>query len=140
MSSLKVFTRELRVTTHRRLEAIDITHLVEDVFDESGIKNGLCMVFVPHATSAIIANEAEPGLMQDYIDLIKEVFKPDHGWRHNRIDNNAHAHLAAALIGPSRVFPVIDGRCVRGTWQNIILLELDGPRTRRVVIQVVGEA
>jgi len=136
---VRVFVEEFRVSTSSRFEVVDITSMVESIVSRSGVRNGLCLVFVPHATAAIIANEAEPGLMQDYIDLIKELFKPDAPWRHNRIDDNAHAHLASAVIGPSRVFPVIDGRCVRGTWQNIMLVEMDGPRSRRVVVEVIGE-
>lgn len=107
---------------------------------ESGIRNGICLVFVPHATAAIIANEYEPNIVSDYIELIRQVFKPDYEWRHNRIDNNAHAHLASAVIGPSRIFPVREGRIVRGTWQEILLVELDGPRPRRrVIVEVMGE-
>lgn len=140
MTSCRTYIREFTVSTSERFQVIDITSRVESIVEESGIRSGLCMVFVPHATAAIIANEAEPGLMRDYIDLVKEVFRPDYPWRHNRIDNNAHAHLASALIGPSRVFPVHNGRCIRGTWQNIMLLELDGPRRRRVVVEVIGEA
>ncbi len=136
---MKFFVEEFRVSTSSRFEVVDITSRVESVVSRSGVRNGLCLVFVPHATAAVIANEAEPGLMQDYIDLIKELFKPDAPWRHNRIDDNAHAHLASAVIGPSRVFPVIDGRCVRGTWQNIMLVEMDGPRSRRVIVEVIGE-
>ncbi|KSW12220.1 hypothetical protein CF15_05545 [Pyrodictium occultum] len=136
---MRVFVDELVVSTRQRFEAVDITSEVERIVSKSGIRNGMCMVFVPHATAAIIANEAEPGLLEDYIDLVKQLFKPDYKWRHNRIDNNAHAHLAAAVIGPSRVFPVAGGRLVRGTWQNILLLELDGPRSRRVIVEVLGE-
>lgn len=107
---------------------------------ESGIRNGICLVFVPHATAAIIANEYEPRIVADYIELVKQLFKPEYPWKHNSIDNNAHAHLASAIIGPSRIFPVKDGRLVRGTWQEILLIELDGPRSRRkIVIEVMGE-
>ncbi len=134
----RVFIDEFYVSTSSRFEAVDITDRVEDIVRRSGISDGVCIVFVPHATAAIIANEAEPGLMQDYLDLVKELTKPGYPWRHNRIDNNAHAHLAAALIGPSRIFPLLGGRCIRGTWQNIILLEMDGPRRRRVVVEVIG--
>ncbi|BES81478.1 secondary thiamine-phosphate synthase enzyme YjbQ [Pyrodictium abyssi] len=136
---MRVVVREFTVTSSSRFEVIDITTKVETIVQNSGIRNGLCLVFVPHATAAIIANEAEPGLLSDYIDFLKETFKPDYKWRHNRIDDNAHAHLASAVIGPSRVFPVMNGRLVRGTWQNILLIELDGPRTRRVIVEIMGE-
>ena len=135
-----MFFKEFTISTSERFQVINITSYVEGAVEESGIKNGICLVFVPHATAAIIANEYEPNIVSDYIELIRQVFKPDYGWRHNRIDNNAHAHLASAVIGPSRIFPVREGRIVRGTWQEILLVELDGPRPRRrVIVEVMGE-
>ncbi len=136
---MPVYTADFTVTTSQRFEIVDITDRVEEVVEKSGIRNGVVMVFVPHATAAIILNEYEPRIASDYVELIKQLFKPDYPWRHNEIDNNAHAHLASAVIGPSRCIPLFNGRLWRGTWQNILLVELDGPRTRRVVVQVVGE-
>ena len=134
-----VFTKELRVSSSSRKELIDITSKVEDVVSESGIRNGICHVFVPHATAAVIANEHERGLMNDILRALGDLVPPDKGWLHNRIDDNADAHILASMIGPSRSFPVVNGRLVRGTWQNIFVVELDGPRTRRVVVTVIGE-
>ncbi|ABM80963.1 secondary thiamine-phosphate synthase enzyme YjbQ [Hyperthermus butylicus] len=136
---MRVFVKEFTVRSSERLQVIDITEKVEKVVKESGISNGIALVFVPHATAAIIANEFEPRIVEDYLELIRQVFKPDYPWKHNTIDNNAHAHLASALIGPSRCFPVAGGRLVRGTWQSILLLELDGPRSRRIIVEVMGE-
>jgi secondary thiamine-phosphate synthase enzyme len=135
-----VYTEEFYVSTSSRFELVDITDKVVEAVRRSGIKNGIVQVFVPHATAAVIANEHERGLINDYITLIKRLFPPDAPWEHNRIDDNAHAHLAAGIIGPSRSFPLVNGSLVRGTWQNIFLVELDGPRSRRrVVVTVVGE-
>ena len=137
---MKVYFRELTFSTQRRLQLVDITSEVERAVRESGIRNGICLVFAPHATAAIIANEHESGLMQDILRKIEEDFPRDGKWLHNRIDDNAAAHLASAFIEAARVFPVKDGRLIRGTWQNIFLVELDGPRSyRRVVIEVLGE-
>lgn len=137
---MKVYFKELTVRTQRKKELIDITYEVEKAVVESGISNGLCLVFAPHATAAIVANEHERGLMNDILRKFAEEFPDDSGWEHNRIDDNAAAHLASAFVGSARVFPVKDGRLVRGTWQNIFLVELDGPRaSRRVVIEVLGE-
>ncbi|AEM39267.1 protein of unknown function UPF0047 [Pyrolobus fumarii 1A] len=136
---MRIFFKEIRVSTSSRFEIIDITDRVEEVVHKSGICNGMVLVFAPHATAAIIANENEPGLVEDLLTLIREIFQPERAWRHNRIDDNAHAHLASAFIGASRVFPVKDCRVVRGTWQNIMLVEMDGPRTRRVIVEVMGE-
>ncbi|NOZ88818.1 MAG: YjbQ family protein [Crenarchaeota archaeon] len=135
---MKVFIKEFTVATRTRFEVVDITGLVEDAVSSSGVSDGIVVVHVPHATAAIMLNEAEPNLFHDYVDMVKELFKPDAQWRHNMIDNNAHAHLAAAVIGSSRVIPLRGGRMMRGTWQNILLLELDGPRHRRVIVEVMG--
>ena len=137
---MKVHVETITLSTSRRFELIDITHRVEQIVERSGVKNGICLVFAPHATAAIVANEHEAGLMQDILEAIKEHFPPSKPWRHNVIDDNAHAHVASALIGADRVFPVVNGRLVRGTWQNIFLVEMDGPRSvRRIVVVVMGE-
>ncbi len=136
----KIYHETLQLSTKHRFELIDITSFVEEAVARSRIKNGVCIVFAPHATAAIIANEREPGLMQDIITFIKELVQPERNWRHNTIDDNAHAHIGSAIIGSERVFPVINGKLVRGTWQNIFLVEMDGPRSlRNVVVMVIGE-
>lgn len=134
-----VYTRKFSVSSRKEFEVIPITEYVYEVVRESGIKEGMVHVFVPHATAAIIANEYEPRIVRDYIKWIERYVPKEAGWQHNLIDNNAHAHIASALIGPSRTFPVVNGELVRGTWQEIMLLELDGPRSRRsVIVQVIG--
>ena len=136
---MKVYVKEFTVRTSKRKELVDVTYKVEEIVRESGVKNGICMVFVPHATAAVIANEHESGLMQDIINALERIAPSDYPWLHNRIDDNADAHIIASIVGPSRTFPVVNGELVRGTWQNIMIVELDGPRTRRVVVEVLGE-
>ena len=137
---LRVYSKELRHSTSKDIELLDVTRDVEHVVEESRIESGLCLVHVPHATAAIVVNEAEPGLIQDIVRKIMEMFPRGAGYLHDRIDDNAHSHLAASFIGSSRVFPVQAGRLVRGTWQNILLVELDGPRSlRRLVVTVIGD-
>lgn len=136
---MKVLFRELRISTKDRTSLVDITSQVEDFVRKSEIKNGMCLVYAPHATAAFIVNEHESGLMTDIINKIKELYPRDARYLHNRIDDNADSHLASAFITTSRVFPVRDGELIRGVWQNIFLLELDGPRTRRVVLEAIGE-
>jgi secondary thiamine-phosphate synthase enzyme len=135
----KVYHEVIRVSTARQFDLIDITEYVEEAVRKSGIKNGLCLVFAPHATAAIIANEREYGLLQDILSFIRELTQPSRDWRHNAIDDNAHAHIGSAIIGAERMFPVVDGKLARGTWQNIFLVEMDGPRSvRNVIIIVIG--
>jgi secondary thiamine-phosphate synthase enzyme len=137
---MKVYFHEIYVSTSKRFELIDITEKVEEGVRMSGIKNGICLVFAPHATAAIVANEHERGLMEDILTKIKEFVEPDRRWNHNLIDDNAHAHIGSAIIGADRVFPVKNGELIRGTWQNIFLVELDGPRReRQVIVEVLGD-
>ena len=136
---MKVFFKELRVSTSSLAELVDITYEVERAVAESGVVNGICLIHAPHATAAIIANEHEAGLMKDVLTKLQRDYPRGAGWMHDRIDDNANAHLASAFIGSSRTFPVKDSRLVRGTWQNIFLVEMDGPRSRRVVVEVLGE-
>jgi secondary thiamine-phosphate synthase enzyme len=137
---MNVYLKELSFSTKKRRELVDITGQVEKIVYESGVRNGMCLVYAPHATIAIVVNEHEAGLMNDIIAKIEKDFPSGSGWLHDKIDDNADAHLASAFIGSSRIFPVVNGRLVRGTWQNIFVLELDGPRpTRRVLVEVIGE-
>jgi len=137
---LKTFAKVLTVSTREKYQLIDLTESVEKIVSESNMKTGLCLVHASHATAAIVCNEHESGLINDILRKVKEIFPPSAGYLHDRIDDNASSHIASALIGASRTFPVQEGRLVRGTWQNVFLLELDGPRPRRIVnIHIVGE-
>ncbi|PMP97415.1 MAG: hypothetical protein C0167_01095 [Nitrososphaera sp.] len=132
---MKSSSREFTYSSSAEVELIDVTEDVERAVRESGVRSGICLI-----SAAVVANEHEEGLLMDIIGLIRKLFPRDGKYLHNRIDDNAHAHLAATIIGSSRSFPVMDGRLVRGTWQNIFLVELDGPRSvRKVVVTVVGD-
>ncbi len=133
-------TEHLHFSTRGEIDLVDITLEVERVVEGSGIKNGVVIVFVPGATGAIVTIEHESGLLEDFKRALKELIPKGKGYLHDRIDDNAHSHLRATLLGASECFPVVDGRLVRGTWQQIFFVELDvRPRHRRVVVQVVGE-
>ena len=133
-----MYSESFYVRTNKRFEIVRITDKVEDIVRVSGIRNGLVLVYLPHATAALIANEYEPRIVSDYIEWVRKNIPPEAPWRHNEIDSNAHAHIASAFISSSRVFPLINGELVRGTWQEILLLELDGPRNRKVLVEVLG--
>ena len=137
---MAVFTEELRFSTRGEIDLVDITAEVERVVEESGIENGHVLVFVPGATGAIVTIEHESGLLEDFKRILRELVPKGRGYLHDRIDDNAHSHLRATLLGASECFPVVDGRLIRGTWQQIFFVELDvRPRHRRVIVQVVGE-
>jgi len=140
VTALKTSFKEIELSTRSRVELIDITRQVEEHVREGNLKNGLCLVYSLHSTAAIITNERETGLMLDIVKKVQEDYPRGRGWRHDEVDSNAEAHLASSFIGASRIFPVRDGRLIRGTWQNIFFLELDGPRSsRRIVIELLGE-
>ena len=126
------------MSTSKRLELVDITEEVSSFVKECKVESGICIVNSPHTTSAIIVNENEPGLREDILRKIREEFRRGEGWHHDRIDDNADAHLAAVFLGHSKTLPIRDGKIVRGTWQTIFFLELDGPRSRNVHFEVMG--
>lgn len=132
----RLVTRTFTVRTTKRVEVVDVTSQVEEFVLSVG-GSGLLVVRVPHTTAAVTVNEAEPGLLEDIAEALLKIAPIDYPWRHNRIDNNAHAHVAASLVGDSRVIPVVNGGLVLGTWQRILLVELDGPRSRQVQVYYV---
>ncbi|MEB3847249.1 MAG: secondary thiamine-phosphate synthase enzyme YjbQ [Desulfurococcales archaeon] len=135
----KVYQEEASVRTTSRFQVLDVTGRVEEAVSKSGVTKGLAMVYVPHTTCGITINEAEPGLMEDIVEFLREHTKPGAPWKHNRIDDNAHAHLGQSLLGHHASIPVTGGRLNMGTWQRILLVEMDGPRRRRIIITVIGE-
>jgi secondary thiamine-phosphate synthase enzyme len=135
---LKAYFQEISLSTKKLLDLMDITEDVSSFVRECKIESGICLVNSLHSTTAIIVNENESGLMDDILRKVREEFPRGAGWNHDRIDNNADAHLASVFLGHSKTFPIRNGRLERATWQNIFLLELDGPRTRRVTFEVMG--
>jgi len=124
--------KEIVFSTKERRELVNITSNIQEIVADSNIKTGICLVFIPHATAAIMINEDERGLKED-IEKLLDSWIPEINWQHNQIDNNAGAHLASAFIGQSRLIPINNGRLLLGNWQEIFLAELDGPRTNRKV-------
>lgn len=128
----------IRVQTRRKREVVDLTREVADAVARAGLAEGLCTVFVRHATAAIVINEnADPGVRADIIAALEKLY-PDGVWEHDRVDDNGAAHLKAAFLGPSESIPVRDGRLLLGTWQGVALVECDGPRDREIIIDVRG--
>jgi secondary thiamine-phosphate synthase enzyme len=127
---------EFTVSTQNPYEVVDITHQVAEIVGDSDLEDEICSVYVPHATAAIVINEnADPNIGHDLLDALTKLI-PEGIWRHDRIDNNGAAHIKAAILGPGETIPVHHGRLVLGTWQAIMLVDLDGPRTRRVIVTV----
>ena len=136
---MRTWSKELSFSTRKQREIIDVTDKVLNAVHESGVKNGLLIAQLPHATASLVLNENEGGLKQDLLNKLDDFAPVRGGYQHDRIDDNAHAHLKSAFLGSARVLPIVDGRPVRGTWQNFLVIEEDGPRARRLVIFVMGE-
>lgn len=134
----------IRLETHGGVQSIDMTKKVEEAIATSGIRDGLACVFSPSSTSAIVTNEFEPGLMEEDIPkALDRLFPASIAYGHERRwhDGNGHSHVRATFLGPSLTVPVVEGRAALGTWQQIVFLELDNkPRSREVLVQVVGDA
>ena len=127
---------ELAIRTRKTQEMLDITSEVSEIVRRSGVANGFCLVYVPHATAAIVINEnADPNVCQDILDALGRMV-PEGAWRHDRVDNNAAAHIKATILGPSEAIPVREGNLRLGTWQSVMLVEFDGPRDRTVIVEV----
>jgi secondary thiamine-phosphate synthase enzyme len=137
---MPLYRRRFEVSTSEHNEVVDITGEVRRAVEESGVKQGLCSVFTPHATAAITINENDdPNIGADFLGALRKLILEHDGWLHDRVDNNAAAHIKSALVGPSETIPVEGGSLALGTWQNVFFCEFDGPRRRRgVVVTVIG--
>lgn len=126
----------LSVKTHAQTEMIDVTAMIQKQVTESGMKNGLCMVFVPHTTAAVTINEsADPAVKQDILMVLNKIIPWKDAYRH--MEGNSPAHLKTTLVGSSEVIFVEDGQLVLGTWQGIFFCEFDGPRNRKLDVRLI---
>ena len=123
------------VETDRRLQVLDVTDRVAAAVP--GGATGLCTVFVNHTTVGVCVNERESRLLSDFERYLREAV-PEDGWRHDELDDNADAHIRALLVGSDVTIPVEDGSLALGTWQSVLLVECDGPRTRHVSVTFVS--
>lgn len=137
---MKAFTSAVRIRTQAKTEEVNITNQVEAVILESGIQEGMALVFTGHTTASIHLNNADRDLEQDFHDLLNELVPNKPTFRHNKGDygRNADAHLKSLLTGNSVTVPVTRGRLALGQWQVIYFSEFDGPRSRLVSVKVFG--
>ncbi|MCX8158128.1 MAG: secondary thiamine-phosphate synthase enzyme YjbQ [Candidatus Diapherotrites archaeon] len=125
------------IKTNRREEIVDITKRVEEIVLKSKIKEGLCVVFVPHTTAALTINEnADPSVKRDILDKLAKLLPMNDNYAHS--EGNSDAHIKSSLIGNSVSLLVKDSVLVLGTWQGILFCEFDGPRERKVIVLVLS--
>jgi secondary thiamine-phosphate synthase enzyme len=119
------------ISTDDRISVVDVTDRVEDCLPADAA--GTATVFVQHTTAGVTVNESERRLLGDFESALSDLV-PDSGWDHDRIDDNADAHVRSLLVGPDATVPVVDGSLQLGTWQSVLFVECDGPRTRTVQV------
>ena len=137
-----VITRELNLQTKGNCDIQDITPQVEGAVGDSGLGAGIVTIFCPGSTGGLTTIEYESGVVADLQQILDEIAPPGRDYRHHLRwhDDNGHAHVRAALVGPSLTVPFVQGRLTLGTWQQIVLLDFDTrPRSRRLVLQNLGE-
>ena len=129
---------QFEVRTGSRNEMVEVTAQVRKAIHDSGVKSGICLVYSPHTTAGVTINEnADPDVVHDLLLWYgRQVPKEQPGFRHG--EGNSDSHIKTTLVGPGVTLPVEGGAPVLGTWQGIFLCECDGPRTRTVMVQVVG--
>ncbi|TFG06451.1 MAG: YjbQ family protein [Promethearchaeota archaeon] len=132
---------ELRVKTPKREVLVDITSDIKKIVQKSDINEGVCRIFVPHTTAGITINEnADPAVKDDIINFLKVLIPQsgaEYSFRH--MEGNSDAHLKSSLTGPSLDVIIHDGRLILGTWQGLMFAEYDGPRNRKVYVQIQGD-
>jgi secondary thiamine-phosphate synthase enzyme len=131
------FLKEISIKTSEHTQMIDITAQVAAAVRESGVRDGVCIVFSNHTTAAVTINEnADPDVQSDFIREINKIVPWDDGYRHR--EGNSAAHLKASMTGASETVIISGGRLYLGTWQGIYFLEYDGPRNRHVSVKIIA--
>ena len=129
-------TTSISVRTSRQVEMVDITGRVRELVQQSGVTDGLCIVYVPHTTAGVLINEgADPDVMTDLIAALDRMVPEAASYRH--IEGNSPAHVKAVLVGSSATVILAGGHLRLGTWQAIFFAEFDGPRHREVLVQII---
>ncbi len=128
--------KTINVKTNSRTEFIDITSHVKKIVDESGTKNGICYIYVPHTTAAVTINEgADPAVLRDMVLTLNEHFPQRADYQH--MEGNSDAHIKTSLVGTSETVIIDNGKLQLGTWQAIYFSEFDGPRSRNVHVKIM---
>ena len=131
---MKTFTFDVRTDKHTQMK--DITRQVQDAVRQSGVTDGLCIVFIPHTTAAVTINEnADPDVVRDLNMELDKIVPWEDGYHH--IEGNSAAHLKSSLVGASEHIIIEGGRLLLGTWQGVYFCEYDGPRHRKAIVKII---
>ena len=129
---------EIGVESKERCELIELGKELDNILKDSGIKDGIMVVFIPHTTAGITINEnADPDVKKDILWKLGESIPKNEGYKHS--EGNSDAHLKSSLIGASETLIIKNGKLILGTWQNVYFAEFDGPRSRKVFVKIIGD-
>ena len=137
-----IYKDELTLSTQGHTDIIDITQDIEEIVHTSGVNDGILCLFVPGSTASVTTIEAESGVINDLKSAIDRMAPVDISYEHDKRwgDGNGHAHVRAAILGPSLSMPVSNGKLLHGTWQQIVLIDFDNrPRERNIHVHIIGE-
>jgi len=128
----------LKIKTKAKTELIDITSEIQNLVRSSSIKEGFCMLYVPHTTAAVTINEsADPSVKSDILMILNKIIPWEAEYRH--LEGNSPAHIKSTIVGASELVAIENGKLVLGTWQGIFFCEFDGPRNRKVNVNLYRE-
>ncbi len=138
---MKSYRKELWFEVNKRRDFINITDILQDCVEESGIKEGLLLCNAMHITASVFINDDEPGLHRDFEEWLEGLApeKPYSRYRHNVFEDNADAHLKRTIMGREVVVAITHGRLDFGPWEQIFYGEFDGKRPKRVLVKIIGE-
>ena len=139
---MAIVTKNIQIKSRGEDDVIDITEPTSKAIKESNLKNGIVTVFVSGSTAAVTTIEYEPGLRNDFPKMLNRIIPRDIEYEHDKTwnDGNGHSHVRASLVGPSLTIPFKDRTLMLGTWQQVVLLEMDTrQRERQVILQIIGE-
>ncbi len=127
------------VRTTKHTSIVNVTPQVREVVRKSGVKDGICVVYVPHTTACVFVNEgADPDVVRDIVYALEKLIP----WKdpvYAHAEGNSAAHIRSAIIGNSRIIPIINGELALGTWESIFLADFDGPRERKIIVKILKE-
>ena len=128
---------KIEISSRQKQEIIDITDEVNQIAGKGAVDNGVCYIYVPHATCALTINENyDPNVCLDIIEALNKLI-PQEIWKHDEVDNNGAAHIKSAIIGPSEFIPIENNELKLGQWQDIMLCDFDGPKKRTIYIKII---
>lgn len=127
----------LRISTGSLKEVVDLTDRIESLIRHAKVQEGLCSLFITHTTAALTTGEIGEGTEKDLLQVVEQMIPPIR-FRHAHDPSHAWSHMASSILGPSLSIPISAGKLVLGTWQSVMLVELDGPRERTIHVTLLG--